>query len=526
MQTTEQQVHAWSLDANQYVADEDENTFSCRVSGSLLLEEVVISCGIDGVYAILNAAKQRFDESQQEKAKGSVDWWRNNYLKLRLGPTFRFWTLWSKFLGNLLEQTFTEDMTAGRVLVKNIAIAFIYYAGEVSVVPPSRLMALIGQALKWQQHQGLLPPGTQFDLFRGTAAMKQDVDDKYPTTLSHTIKWSTLAPIDVKANIELYRRMFSRNDLLLRCSPFNSFVNNSGGCLSETGNTTFPRPQQIENESVLPELVAPLLLSAMSVMKQQRPERYLRLEHLLIRAYFDPNEAYQESTKEKRRAQIAQAIAGEVSVVPPSRLMALIGQALKWQQHQGLLPPGTQFDLFRGTAAMKQDVDDKYPTTLSHTIKVWDHISGKLKKDLQYQAEESFMMHDDVVLCIEFSRDSEILVSGSQDGKIKVWRIRNGQCLRRLENAHSQGVTSVSFTRDGSQILSTSFDRTARSCPRQPGCTECGYFVLKFMKEIVKHGVRALENDNIGGDSNKYTDADFDDIREEWAIYVSNFIFR
>ncbi|PWA48519.1 UDP-glucose 4-epimerase GalE [Artemisia annua] len=44
--------------------------------------------------------------------------------------------------------------------------------------------------------------------------------------------------------------------------------------------------------------------------------------------------------------------------------------------------------------------------------------------------------------------------------------------------------------------------------------------------EIVKHGVRALENDNIGGDSNEYTDADFDDIREEWAIYVSNFIFR
>ncbi|PWA88315.1 hypothetical protein CTI12_AA119400 [Artemisia annua] len=46
------------------------------------------------------------------------------------------------------------------------------------------------------------------------------------------------------------------------------------------------------------------------------------------------------------------------------------------------------------------------------------------------------------------------------------------------------------------------------------------------MKEIVKHGVRALENDNMGGGSNEYTGADFDDIREEWAIYVSNFIFR
>ena len=53
-------------------------------------------------------------------------------------------------------------------------------------------------------------------------------------------------------------------------------------------------------------------------------------------------------------------------------------------------------------------------------LQVWDFLSGKLKKDLQYQADEQFMMHETAVLALNFSRDSELLVSGSQDGKMKV----------------------------------------------------------------------------------------------------------
>lgn len=36
------QVNAWLLDANQYVSDEDNATFSCRVSGKWMLQLLYI----------------------------------------------------------------------------------------------------------------------------------------------------------------------------------------------------------------------------------------------------------------------------------------------------------------------------------------------------------------------------------------------------------------------------------------------------------------------------------------------------
>ncbi|XP_059317050.1 uncharacterized protein LOC132067756 isoform X2 [Lycium ferocissimum] len=119
LQTTEQQVHNWSVDANQYVADEDDNTYSCRASGALLLEEVISSCGTQGIHAIIDSAKTRFRESQQEKVSGASGWWRMREATLFALASVSEQLLEAevpeitKNLGNTLEQILSEDMSTG-----------------------------------------------------------------------------------------------------------------------------------------------------------------------------------------------------------------------------------------------------------------------------------------------------------------------------------------------------------------------------------------------------------------------------
>ncbi|KAI8148990.1 WD40 repeat-containing protein SMU1-like protein [Fennellomyces sp. T-0311] len=229
----------------------------------------------------------------------------------------------------------------------------------------------------------------------------------------------------------------------------------------------------------------------MNALRENDVDRYIKLEELVARPNLDDVYAPGE-TKESRREAIAKGLSDHITVVPPSRLLALLGQCLKWQQHQGILAPDNTFDLFRGVVPEQKAEDDAVATQLYSTIKfpgkksyaetavfapngqylatgtvdgfieIWNYITGKLRKDLKYQAEDRLMAMDNSVICLNFSRDSQLLVSGSDDGKIAVWKVQTGTCQRRLSPAHSQGVTSVCFNKDGSQVLSGSYDQTVK----------------------------------------------------------------
>ncbi|XP_039043617.1 uncharacterized protein LOC120182824 [Hibiscus syriacus] len=72
-------------------------------------------------------------------------------------------------------------------------------------------------------------------------------------------------------------------------------------------------------------------------------------------------------------------------------------------------------------------------------------------------------------------------------------------------------------------FLDTPLGRSS-ACTRQSGGTECGYYVCKFMKEIVDNGLEVMVTKNVGDGKEEYTDDDVDDIRKEWVSYVANVI--
>jgi WD40 repeat protein len=108
----------------------------------------------------------------------------------------------------------------------------------------------------------------------------------------------------------------------------------------------------------------------------------------------------------------------------------------------------------------------KIPSSL-YTDAIVDQLSkitAIVSVKLEETAVESAVTlqgHSNTVKSVSFSPDGSRIVSGSWDNTVMVWDTQTGQLALTLEG-HSYPVSSVSFSPDGKQIVSGSYDNTLK----------------------------------------------------------------
>ena len=83
---------------------------------------------------------------------------------------------------------------------------------------------------------------------------------------------------------------------------------------------------------------------------------------------------------------------------------------------------------------------------------LWDPFSGSVVRTFR---------HDDPVTAMTFSPDGSTLVSGSDDATIRTWDVETG-ALEMTLKGHRGSINSVAFSPNGSFIVSAAIDGTAR----------------------------------------------------------------
>jgi WD40 repeat protein len=142
-------------------------------------------------------------------------------------------------------------------------------------------------------------------------------------------------------------------------------------------------------------------------------------------------------------------------------------------------------------------------------------ISGELSGDLWAQPiwnlQQTINAHTDWVRCLSFTPDGDQLVSGSFDKTISVWQLDTGTAIHTLTN-HLKGVFALAVSADGKLLASGSWDEVIKLWNLETGT---------LLKNLTQHqaSVRSLA---ISPDSKTLVSGSFDQTIILWSLPDGN----
>ncbi|XRA96467.1 WD40 repeat-containing protein SMU1 [Pycnococcus provasolii] len=213
-------------------------------------------------------------------------------------------------------------------------------------------------------------------------------------------------------------------------------------------------------------------------MKTTQPKQYTRLDQLISRsAALTPADIYGETTRDARRRALVCALAKEVRVVAPGRLLDAVGNGIKY-----LRVTGRMYELVDATSSRKRTrlaaAADDTPsppvgwdlllnTELSPAAKAarrGDGDGGELPAISHANGAHSQSIKfgtDSHPTCASYSPDGFFIATGSSDGFVEIWDARTCKLATSLDYqkrdemlAHNARITCVAFSRDGELLAS------------------------------------------------------------------------
>lgn len=247
--------------------------------------------------------------------------------------------------------------------------------------------------------------------------------------------------------------------------------------------------RELETARVILRQAAPL-----RVMAETQPQRFRSLERLAASPAFDPRDYYAAlyTSREKRRAQIASRLSQLIPASRPSRLLELLGHALRWEQHEhdsllGRPPPSSSLpaghvSLLTGKWARSQaeldamadnfgedyeddpfsdedaDENERKGRKENENENEGPRVATELQRTINLGDESHFE-------CARFSPNGARLVTGSADGFAELWDQRTARLDKSLPfqareelMLHDTAILCCAFSPDSESLVTGSQD--------------------------------------------------------------------